>query len=152
MSIKQNSPTSVVYKQYQDGWNANENQMKNTPSLFWGYFLKKKEDTATRSFISCCFILTFTLADIIFNWFLKLYSTLSKKVFSSQFFFFNRFTQPHPPSQNLLSVTKVFCWQNDTPLYIYIANLIMNQESSSHTVHVCVHCILLVHWWLWNLS
>ena len=75
--------------------------MKNTPSFtlyfkFWGYFLKKKEDTATRSFISCCFILAFTLADIIFHKFLELHSTLSKKRFSSQFFFFNIFTQSHP--------------------------------------------------------
>ena len=42
-------------------------------------FLKK--DTGTSSFISYCFTLTFTSADIIFHNFLELYSTLSEKLF-----------------------------------------------------------------------
>ena len=37
---------------------------------------------------SHCFILVFTLADMIFHVFLELHSTLSKKRFSSQIFLF----------------------------------------------------------------
>ena len=39
------------------------------------------------------FLLAFTSADIIFHTFLELHWILSVKRFSSQFFFFNRFTQ-----------------------------------------------------------
>ena len=47
----------------------------------------------------------------LFYNFLELHSTLSEKDFCCKFSFFNEFTQtPHPiNSQNLLSVTKVFC-------------------------------------------
>ena len=35
MSVKQNpSPTPVLNRQYQDGWNTNQNQMKNTTSFY----------------------------------------------------------------------------------------------------------------------
>ena len=52
------------------------------------------EDTTTRSFASCCFILAFTSADIIFHRFLELHSILpEKKDFRHEFSFFNGFTQ-----------------------------------------------------------
>ena len=55
-------------------------------------------------------LLAFTLAGIIFH--KKLQSKISEKIFSSQIFLFNGFAQtPYPLNgQNLLSVTKVFCW------------------------------------------
>ena len=62
------------------------------------------------------FFLAFTSADMIFYRFLEFHSILSEsKDFRHKFSFFNGFTQtptptPHPlNSQNLLSVTKVFC-------------------------------------------
>ena len=80
----------VVNGQYQDGWNTNQNQMKNTTFLhcisqLLRVLLKKNLwDTATRSFI--CFVLHFTPADIIFHRFLELHSTLSeKKIFVTNF-------------------------------------------------------------------
>ena len=51
--------------------------------------------TATRSFISCCFILAFTSADIIFHKFLELHSTLSEKnIFVTIFHFLTDSLKP----------------------------------------------------------
>ena len=47
-----------------------------------------RQDTATSSFISCCFTSSFTSADIIFYSFLEICSILSEKRFSSQVFLF----------------------------------------------------------------
>ena len=65
----------------------------------------KLQDTATRSFLSCCFILDFTSADIIFHNFLELHSTLSEKNIFQRIH-----SNPYPfNSQNPLSMMKVFC-------------------------------------------
>ena len=61
--------------------------------------------------ISCCFMLAFTSADIIFYKLLELHSSLSvKKIFVTNFpFLRDSLKDLHSPkSQNLLSVTKVF--------------------------------------------
>ena len=51
----------------------------------------KLQDTATRSFLSCCFILDFTSADIIFHNFLNFIQHYLKKIF------FKGFTQAPIP-------------------------------------------------------
>ena len=61
----------------------------------------------TKSFISCCFILALTSADIIFHKFLELHSTLSeKKDFRYEFPFL---TDSHKPPQ-----MKMMKYQNST--------------------------------------
>ena len=57
-------------------------------SRFEGIFYKNVKDTETRSFISCCFMLAFTSADIIFHKFLEFHSILLEKRFLSQMFLF----------------------------------------------------------------
>ena len=59
------------------------------------YFSEKLQDTATSSFIFCCFKLVFVSADIIFYNFLKIHSTLSEQMLS-KISFFNRYTQTPP--------------------------------------------------------
>ena len=62
-------------------------------------------------FLFLMFLLAFTSADIVFHKFLEIHSTLSeKKIFVTNFSFFNRFTPMPPPlnSQNLLSMQKFF--------------------------------------------
>ena len=68
--------------------------MKNTCPVYIVFqILKVLLDTATRSFVYC-FLLAFTLADIIFYKFLELHSPLSeKKDFCHKLSFFNRFTE-----------------------------------------------------------
>ena len=58
-------------------------------SSFAGTSYKKFQDTAISSFISCCFSTsTFKSGNIISYIFLKIHSTLSKKIFSSQILLF----------------------------------------------------------------
>ena len=53
---------------------------------FEGAPYQNVKDTATSSFITCCFTLAFTSADIIFHKILEFHSTLFGKRFSSQKF------------------------------------------------------------------
>ena len=99
-----------------------ESQPKSNKKIYFSFKLyfnyKSLWDTATRSFVSCHFLLAFTSTDITFHKFLEPYSTLSDKmILVTEFSFFNGFIQTHTlPSllplndQNPLSVTKVFCW------------------------------------------
>ena len=58
-----------------------------------------------QTFYFLLFLLTFTSSDIIFQKFLELHSTSDKKIFVTNFHFFNGFTQtpplPCPPSLSL---------------------------------------------------
>ena len=57
-----------------------------------------KKDTATISFISCCFYwLLHQQVYIIFHKFLEIHSTLFEKKVFVRFYVFNRFTQAPPP-------------------------------------------------------
>ena len=62
---------------------------------------------------------------MIFYNFLELHSTLSVNYFCQNFYFFNGFTQTIYPlnSQNLLSVTKVFCRFSLKCLLIFFSNI-----------------------------
>ena len=136
---------SVLKGQYQNGWNINQNQIKNTIFLHCISqllrVLRKKDlqDTATRSLISC-FILHFTPEDIIFHRFLELYSTLSeKKIFVTNFLLSDSLKRipPYPiNSQNPLRVTKVF---DDTPLTvisIYWVDQFIYSSLLAFSVHI----------------
>ena len=68
-------------------------------SSFGGTSYKNISDAATSSFISCCFILAFTSADIIFHKFLGFHSTLFEKRFLLQIYLFLMVSLPSPPSQ-----------------------------------------------------
>ena len=66
------------------------------------------------SFISCCFILDFISADIIFHWFLELHTTSEKKTCVVNFPFLTDSVKVTPPTYPLTcrsppSMTKVFC-------------------------------------------
>ena len=75
-----------------------------------GISYKNLQDTATSSFISFCFTLSFTSTDIIFHNLLELDSTLSEKRFLSRFFRFFMDSLKPPPlnGQNPLTMTDVF--------------------------------------------
>ena len=77
------------------------------------YFFYKFIRYNQQIFYFLLFYVSFS-ADIIIHKFFEVYSTLSKKKDSRhEFSFSNWFTQPSTysfKSQNLLSVTKVFCW------------------------------------------
>ena len=78
-------------------------------SSFEGAFYKIQ---STSYFISLCFTLVFTSADIVFHNFLELHSTLSEKKVFSQIFLFKQIhlnLPTHSKDQNLLSATKIFC-------------------------------------------
>ena len=117
---------------------------ENTPSFtlyfkFSEYFLKKNVRYSHQIFYFL-FYISFYISRHHVSQILKFIEHYLKKDFHGNF------SLLHPLNgQNLLSVTKVFCRHS-----LYIAN--MNQESSSRTVLLCVHCTLLVCWWLWNLS
>ena len=78
---------------------------------FLRYFFKKNcKIQRHQLFYFFLFLLAFTSADFIF---IKILEHIWKKCFHHQFFFINRFAQTtsHPLNgQNLLRVTKVFCW------------------------------------------
>ena len=71
--------------------------MKNTCPVYIVFqILKVLLDTATRSFVSC-FLLAFTLADIIFYKFLELHSPLSeRKIFVTNCPFLTDLLEPPP--------------------------------------------------------
>ena len=76
--------------------------MKNTLHIVFQALkialIKITKVTATSLFISFCFALAFTSADIIFHKLLELNSTLSEKRFLWQIFLFNGLTETaHPP-------------------------------------------------------
>ena len=101
---------AILNRQNQDGWNIYQLKSveKYTPFSHWIWSF---EDTFYNN--SCCFMLDFTSADIIFHYFLELHTTLSeKKIFVMNFpFLTDSLKLPHPLNgQNLLSVTKVCCW------------------------------------------
>ena len=99
-----NSPAPVLNGQYQNGYNTNLNQMKNTCpcNVFQVLKVLLYENLYVRSshqiFCFLLFLLAFTSADIIFHTFLELHSTLSeKKRFLSQLFLFWRIHLKPPP-------------------------------------------------------
>ena len=81
-----------------------------------GTFYKNLQDTATGSFISCCFCSFYIRRYHFSQSFGTSFNIIwKKKRFLSQIFFFNRFTKLNPTPypfnrQSLLSMTKVFCW------------------------------------------
>ena len=66
--------------EYQPKLNKKHIPFLHCISSFEGYI----KDTATSSFIYCSFILSFTLADIVFHKFLEFHSPLFEKRFLSQ--------------------------------------------------------------------
>ena len=90
----------------------------------------KPEDTATRSFIFCFFILAFTSADIIFHKFSELHATKSeKKIFVGNFPFLTDSLKPplqHLHGQNPIGLMKVFCRPLPPPFppKVFLRNLI----------------------------
>ena len=93
----------IVNGQYQTAWNANHK--------FW-------EGTSVKSYKIQLPVFLFLVLHYIsryhFHNFLEFHSTLSQKKFCPKFSFFTGFTpspQPQPLNgQNLLYVTKAFCW------------------------------------------
>ena len=83
MSIKQTSYTyPVLNRQYQAGWNNNQNLIKNTHLLCMLLQVLKvliKIIRYSYNSFSCCFTPPYTSVDITFYKFLKLHSTLSEK-------------------------------------------------------------------------
>ena len=77
-------------------------------SRFESTSYEKFQDTATSSFVSCCFTSAFTLPDITFYNFLELHVALSEKRLLSQVFLFLTDSPKTLNSQNALSVTKFF--------------------------------------------
>ena len=89
------SPKSPVLNgQYQDGWNTNQNQMKNTLFL---HCISSFEGTSSKNcshwifnFLFFFYILAFTSADIIFSQIFKTsFNIIWKKKFRHKFSFFN---------------------------------------------------------------
>ena len=83
-------------------------------STFEGTSFKYLLDTVTRSFISCCFI-NFYINRYNFSQIFRTCSTLSEKIIFVTTFSFLMDSLKHLPthplnSQNLLSMTKVFCF------------------------------------------
>ena len=71
--LSKNPPPPVLNGQNHDGWNANQNQLKNKHLFHIVFevlkvlFIKICKMQPTRSFITCCFMLDFTSAVIIFH-------------------------------------------------------------------------------------
>ena len=114
---KKNHPP-LLNGQYQDGWNTNQNQMKNTLFLHcissFGGTSSKNCSHWIFNFLFFFYILAFTSADIIFSQIFKTsFNIIWKKKFRHKFSFFNGFNHPPPPNplngQNLLNLIKVFC-------------------------------------------
>ena len=83
--------------------------MKNTYQ-FYTVFQVLKVLLIKSYFLSCCFTWAFTSADIIFQNFFKLYSTMSEKDFYHKFSFFNWFTQtPQPLNGQNCQYSPTFC-------------------------------------------
>ena len=103
----------------QDGWNTNQNQMKNTCFFYivfqvWKVLLKELVRHTYQIFYFLLFytvILAFTTsADIIFHKFLELHSTSEKKMFVTIFpFLTNSLKPPTLNDQNPLSMMKDSC-------------------------------------------
>ena len=72
--------------EYQPKLNKKHMPFLHSISSFEGNYLLKLyiKDTVTSSFIYCCFILSFTLADIVFYKFLEFHSPLFEKRFLTQ--------------------------------------------------------------------
>ena len=98
--------------------NANENQMKNTPSFYIAFqflrvFLKKIVRYSHQIFYFLLFCISFYISRNHFHKFLELHSTLSeKKIFVTIFPFITNSFNPVPRplnGQTPLTVTKDFC-------------------------------------------
>ena len=100
-----------------DGWNTNQNQMKNAHPFYIVFEVLKvliiiicKMQPLDLLFL--VFYVRFHISRYHFSLIFRAsYNIIWKKIVVTNFFF-NRFTQtPHPLNgQNSLSVTKVFCW------------------------------------------
>ena len=125
MSVKQ-SPPPVLYGQYQDEWNTNQNRIKNKPPFYILLQVLKlplinicKRNHQVFYFLLFC--ISFYISRYPFSQIIRTSLSIIWKKDRHKFSFFNGFTQPLPPhptppplrplsSRNLLSVTKVF-WQ-----------------------------------------
>ena len=109
-------------KKISSGWTKHQQELneKSTPAyivglfqVFKGLLLKKYRSIYNNSyFISCCSTSAFTQEGIIFYNFLKLYSEVPEKRFSSQIFPFQRI---HPKILSLITSpykAKIFSSQN----------------------------------------
>ena len=110
-----NPPTSCSEQKNQDGWNTNQNQMKNAHTFYTVLEVLKVLIIICKMQPLDLLFLVFYVRFHINRYHLSLIFRASyniwKKDFRHEFSFFNGFTQnPHPHNgQNLLSVTKVFC-------------------------------------------
>ena len=119
MSVKQ-TPTPVLYGQYQDEWNTNQNRIKNTPPFYIVFQVLKLPlinicKINHQVFYFLLFCISFCISRHPFSQIIRTsFSIIWKKDLRHKFSFSNGFTQPLPlrplNSRNLLSVTKGF-WQ-----------------------------------------
>ena len=116
-------------------------------------FKKYMIDTATSSFVSCCFLSAFTSADIIFYNFLELHCAFSnKKIFVMNFPFSTDCSKNRIPPplncQNLLSAKNFFCRCSLSQKRKRMVTLYWKKKTSEFPLFILFFKLLLSAPWL----